>query len=206
MPTSLLTVQKPPRTPRQHDRVACILRVARQSFAENSFHEVLMDDVAKKAGVGKGTIYRYFPDKESLYFAVIFNDVSDLKQQIQFTLPSQGNAEDAIRGLIILLISFFRQNRFFFRLMNIEDSKVGGGSNPNRRRWHQERSQLIDAVAQMLERARDTDALEIVHPRADAQILLGMVRSVLRHNEENLSVQQMSDEIARIYLHGTQRR
>ena len=90
MPVSVLSPPKLPRTPRQCDRVACILKTARQAFAENAFHEVLMDDVAKKAGVGKGTIYRYFPDKESLYFAVIFNDVSDLKQQIQFTLPSQG--------------------------------------------------------------------------------------------------------------------
>jgi hypothetical protein len=58
----------------------------------------------------------------------------------------------------------------------------------------------------MLKRARDTDALDVVYPRIDAQILLGMVRSVLRHNEEGLTVQQMSDEIARIYLHGIQRR
>lgn len=206
MSVSVLTPPKLPRTPRQCDRVACILNTARQAFAENAFHEVLMDDVARKAGVGKGTIYRYFPDKESLYFAVIFNGVEDLKRQIQFTLPSQGNAESAIRGLIALLISFFSQNRFFFRLMNIEDSKVGGGSNPNRRRWQQERGQLIDAVAQMLKRARDTDALDAAYPRTDAQILLGMVRSVLRHNEEGLTIQQMSDEIARLYLHGIQRR
>lgn len=206
MSTSVFNPPKLPKTPKQCDRVACILRAARQAFAENPFHEVLMDDVAREASVGKGTIYRYFPDKESLYFAVIFNDVEDLKRRIQSTLPAQGNAEDAIRELIPTLISFFRQNRFFFRLMNIEDSKVEGGSNPNRRQWHQERSQLIDAVAQMLERARDTDALHVIYPRADAQVLFGMVRSVLRYNEEGLTVQQMSDEIARIYLHGIQRR
>ena len=206
MPASVLNPPKLPKTPRQCDRVACILKAARQAFAEDPFHEVLMDDVAREAGVGKGTIYRYFPDKESLYFAVIFNDVEDLKRQIQDTLPSQGDAEDAIRDLIATLISFFSQNRFFFRLMNIEDSKVEGGSNPNRQRWHQERGQLIDAVARMLERARDTEALHAVYPRADAQILLGMVRSALRHNEEGLTVQQMSDEIARIYLHGMQSR
>ncbi len=206
MPASVLNPPRSPRTPKQCDRVACILQTARKAFAENAFHEVLMDDVAREAGVGKGTIYRYFPDKESLYFAVIFNDVEDLKRQIQSTLPAQGNAEDAIRELIATLLTFFSQNRFFFRLMNIEDSKVEGGSNPNRRRWHQERSQLIDAVAQMLERARDTDALHVVHPRTDAQVLFGTVRSVLRYNEEGLTIQQMSDEIARIVLHGIRRR
>ncbi len=206
MPASVLNPPKLPRTPRQCDRVAGILDAARQAFAENAFHDVLMDDVAKEAGVGKGTIYRYFPDKESLYFAVIFDGVEDLQRRIQSTLPDRGDMEGTIRDLVATLISFFRQNRFFFRLMNAEDNKVGGGDNPNRRQWRQKRGQLIDAVAQMLERARDTKALNVVYPRTDAQVLLGMVRSVLRYNEDNLSVQQMADEIVRIYLHGTQRR
>ncbi|MSS70136.1 MAG: TetR/AcrR family transcriptional regulator [Candidatus Latescibacteria bacterium] len=206
MSVSVLTPPKLPRTPRQCDRVACILKTARQAFAERPFHEVLMDDVAKVAGVGKGTIYRYFPDKESLYFAVIFDGLEDLQHRISSALPAHGEVEGTIHGLILTLVSFFKQNRFFFRLMNVEDSKVEGGSNPNRRRWQQERNQLIDAVAQMLERARDTDTLAVVYPRIDAQILLGMVRSVLRHNEEGLTIQQMSDEIARIYLHGMRRK
>jgi AcrR family transcriptional regulator len=206
MPISLLTPTKLPRTPRQHDRLTCMLRAARQAFAEKPFHDVLMDDVARKAGVGKGTIYRYFPDKESLYFAVIFSGIEDLQSRIREAIPSQGNLEKTLRELVCTLASFFRQNRFFFRLMNIEDSKIGGGSNPNHRRWQQERNQLIDAIAEMLMRARETDALHVVYPRTEAQLLFGMVRSVLRYNEDNLTVGQMSDEIVRIYLHGTQRR
>ncbi len=205
MPASVLNPPKLPKTPRQCDRVACILQAARQAFAENAFHEVLMDDVAKEAGVGKGTIYRYFPDKESLYFAVIFDGVEDLQRRIQTTLPDRGDVEGTVRELVATLVSFFRQNRFFFRLMNVEDSKVGGGDNPNRRQWGRKRGELIDAIAQMLARARDTRALNIRYPRTDAQILIGMVRSVLRHNEDNLTVQQMADEIVRIYLHGTRR-
>ena len=206
MSVSTLNPPKLPKTPRQCGRVAGILDAARQAFSENAFHDVLMDDMAKEAGVGKGTIYRYFPDKESLYFAVIFDGVEDLQRRIQSTLPDRGDVEGTIRDLVATLISFFRQNRFFFRLMNAEDNKVGGGDNPNRRQWGQKRGQLIDAVAQMLERARDTNALNIVYPRTDAQVLFGMVRSVLRYNEDNLSIQQMADEIVRIYLHGTQRR
>ena len=193
---------KRPRTPKQQDRAARILDSARRAFAENPFDEVLMEDVARQAGVGKGTIYRYFPDKESLYFAVIFQGIEELKEQIRSVLTIQSQLEIKIRELIGTLVAFFQQNRFFFRLMNLEDGKVGGESRPNRQQWHRERADLIDAIAAVLEYGRDTGALDIVYPRTEAQILLGMVRSVLRHNEEDLAVQQMADEIARIFFSG----
>ena len=193
---------KRPRTPKQQDRAARILDSARRAFAENPFDEVLIEDVARQASVGKGTIYRYFPDKESLYFAVIFQGIEELKEQIRSVLTIQSQLEIKIRELIATLVAFYQQNRFFFRLMNLEDGKVGGESRPNRQRWHRERADLIDAIAAVLEYGRDTGALDIVYPRTGAQILLGMVRSVLRHNEEDLAVQQMADEIARIFFSG----
>jgi AcrR family transcriptional regulator len=205
MPAGSQTHSGAPKTAKQRDRADRVLEAARHAFAEKPFHEVLMDDVARHASVGKGTIYRYFPDKESLYFAVIFDGIEELRRRIGSSLPTGDAQEKTVRDLIGTLVSFFRQNRFFFRLMSIEDSRFGGEDKPNRRRWHEERKKLIDAITQMLERARDTDALVVAHPRTDAHILMGMVRSVLRHNEEKLTVQQMSDEIARVYLCGMHR-
>ena len=111
---------KRPRTPKQQDRAARILDSARRAFAENPFDEVLIEDVARQAGVGKGTIYRYFPDKESLYFAVIFQGIEELKEQIRSVLTIQSQLEIKIRELIGTLVAFFQQNRFFFRLMRCQ--------------------------------------------------------------------------------------
>ena len=195
-----------PTTPRQVERHARILTAARRAFAEKSFDEVLMDEVARQAGVGKGTIYRYFPDKESLYFAVIFQGIDELKEQIRAALTAPSQLETRIRELIATLVSFFHRNRLFFRLMNLEDHKVGDERRPNRRRWRQERAELIDAIAAALEHGRETGALDVIYPRTEAQILLGMVRSVLRHNDEGLAVQQMSDEIVRVFFRGVRQR
>ena len=191
-------------TPKQQARMARILGVAREAFAENAFHEVLMDDVARSAEVGKGTIYRYFPDKEHLYFAVIFDGLEGLKRHIRSALPEEVDSEALIRELVFSLVSFFRENRFFFRLMNIEDSKVGEKGSLNRRRWGQERSRLIGAIAQVLTQAGATGGIQVVYPRTEAQILMGMIRSVLRYNEDKLTVKQMADEVVRIYMYGMQ--
>ena len=202
MASELLEPLKKPRTPKQRERMTRILDAARRAFAETSFDQVLMEEVAREAGVGKGTIYRYFPDKESLYFAVIFEGIEDLKQQIRSTLTAQSQLEAKVRELIDTLVSFFHRNRLFFRLMNLEDSKVGGESRPNRRRWQRERGGLVDAVAEVLDHGREAGSLDVAYPHTEAQILLGMVRSVLRYNEDNLTVQQMSDEIVRIFFTG----
>ena len=51
----------------QDERRAAILDAALDVFAENGFAAARLDDVAQKAGVAKGTLYLYFPDKEALF-------------------------------------------------------------------------------------------------------------------------------------------
>ena len=44
-----------------------ILEAAAKVFAMKPFHGVLIDEIASDAGIGKGTIYRYFETKDELY-------------------------------------------------------------------------------------------------------------------------------------------
>jgi AcrR family transcriptional regulator len=59
------------------------VRAAEHQFAEKRFDEVLMEDVAAEASVGKGTLYRYFEDKESLYFAVVMEGFDALIERLR---------------------------------------------------------------------------------------------------------------------------
>jgi len=51
----------------RHRRRQNILRAAAGLFSERAFDQVQMDDIARAAGVGKATLYRYFTSKEDLY-------------------------------------------------------------------------------------------------------------------------------------------
>ncbi|BCT74565.1 TetR family transcriptional regulator [Sinomonas cyclohexanicum] len=53
---------------RNRDR---IVEIARALFKAKGFNEVSMDEVAKAAEVGAGTLYRHFPTKDALYDAVL---------------------------------------------------------------------------------------------------------------------------------------
>jgi TetR/AcrR family transcriptional regulator len=56
---------------RQND----IIDAARKLFADKDFDEVSMDEIAGEVGLGKSTLYLYFKNKESLYFAVVLRGI-----------------------------------------------------------------------------------------------------------------------------------
>lgn len=52
-----------------------IIEAARKLLALKSFNEVSMDEIAREVGLGKSTLYLYFKNKESLYFAVVLRGI-----------------------------------------------------------------------------------------------------------------------------------
>jgi AcrR family transcriptional regulator len=54
-----------------------VLRAARDAFAESGYG-VPLDEIAARAGVGPGTVYRHFPTKEALFEAVVTARIQDL--------------------------------------------------------------------------------------------------------------------------------
>src|SRR6476620_4963253 len=54
-----------------------VLRAARDAFAESGYG-VPLDEIAARAGVGPGTVYRHFPAKEALFQAVVTARIEDL--------------------------------------------------------------------------------------------------------------------------------
>lgn len=57
-----------------------VLRVAYETFAAEGL-SVPVDEIARRAGVGAGTIYRHFPTKEALYIAVVEHRVHEMTEQ-----------------------------------------------------------------------------------------------------------------------------
>jgi AcrR family transcriptional regulator len=74
-----------------------IVEAARAEFAEAGL-EAQMDDVAARAGVGVGTVYRHFPTKEALVRAVIVHKMSGLAEMGRRRLDAGGDPWEAFRA------------------------------------------------------------------------------------------------------------
>lgn len=67
---ALIVAAKLTRQRRKAERPAEIVNAATALFAERGFSATRLDDVARRAGVAKGTVYLYFDTKEDLFRAV----------------------------------------------------------------------------------------------------------------------------------------
>ena len=64
------------RAQRSTARRDAILQAALEEFSSHGFEAARLDDVAKRAGIAKGTIYLYFSDKEELFQALVRSYIS----------------------------------------------------------------------------------------------------------------------------------
>ena len=62
-----------------------ILDSARLLFKENGFHKIKMEDIALKAGVGKGTLYEYFSSKQEIFDEACVEYVKSIRDRIKET-------------------------------------------------------------------------------------------------------------------------
>ncbi|MGA7806135.1 TetR/AcrR family transcriptional regulator [Bradyrhizobium sp.] len=88
----------PNRAERAAERRAAIVEAAMEEFIARGFAATRLDDVAKRAGVAKGTIYLHFKDKETLFEELIRTAIVPLVTRLG-TLPAPGGSvRDALEG------------------------------------------------------------------------------------------------------------
>jgi TetR/AcrR family fatty acid metabolism transcriptional regulator len=71
---------------KQHDLRPKIMRASLKVFTRKGYFKATVDDIAREAGIAKGTVYLYFKDKPSLYINTIdehFNGAIRFLQEIQ---------------------------------------------------------------------------------------------------------------------------
>jgi len=87
------------RAERAAERRAAIIEAAMDEFISRGFAATRLDDVAKRAGVAKGTIYLHFKDKEALFEELIRTAIVPLVNRLTSGSPPSGaSVRDMIEG------------------------------------------------------------------------------------------------------------
>src|SRR4051812_36848426 len=125
-----------------------VLTAAREVFAEHG-REAQMDDVARRAAVGVGTVYRHFPTKEALIDAIAGEALGRL---LDFAVEQVAREDDAWDALVCTLhagAEIMAADRAISQIMT--EGPVTLDADTQRR--------LNEAFTVLLERARDAGAL-----------------------------------------------
>ena len=87
------------RAERAAERRAAIIEAALDEFIARGFAATRLDDVAKRAGVAKGTIYLHFKDKESMFEELIRTAIVPLIGRLHGAAAVGGSVRDMRRGV-----------------------------------------------------------------------------------------------------------
>jgi AcrR family transcriptional regulator len=132
-----------PSTDAQRNR-GRILEVAKKAFAKSGANTSL-DDVAKQAGVGAGTLYRHFPTRDALLEAVYHGEVEKLalaERELSGKLPPV----EALRAWMLLFVDYIETKQIIAPALN---TLVGGPSKV----YAASRAQIEGAIHALVKRA-----------------------------------------------------
>jgi AcrR family transcriptional regulator len=118
-------LKSPPRKPRadaQRNR-ARILEIAKRAFTRSGAN-VSLDDVARQARIGAGTLYRHFPTRDALLEAVYRTEVEKLAAAEREFAESMSPVE-ALRAWMLLFVDYISTKQLIAPALN---NLVGGPS------------------------------------------------------------------------------
>jgi AcrR family transcriptional regulator len=105
-----------------------IIDAAREVFFRDGFMEANLDEVARRAGVAKGTLYRYFDSKAELYVAVLAQNGEIFEQKMRDSVAdTSASPPDLIRQMGRFYFDHWMQNPEYFQIFwAIENQSVIG--------------------------------------------------------------------------------
>jgi uroporphyrinogen-III synthase len=104
----------------KRNKVKKIIESASTLFSRKSYHEVMMEEVARSASMAKGTIYNYFSSKEELYFSIMKGRMENLNLSLKESISGHKSSIDSLRSFIIQLYMFMLKHQNFFLMYRKE--------------------------------------------------------------------------------------
>lgn len=152
-----------------------MLEAAARLFAKQRFHEVRMEDIAAEAAVGKGTLYRYFKDKEELFLALLDRASQQILERLHEQLECTTGAQARLRAIVESIIAFFEEQPHLLDLIQREEVLHGPEFE-----WQQTRRAMMQMVQEVFHEGKDRGEFTVRDPDTAALVLLGGLRGVLR--------------------------
>jgi AcrR family transcriptional regulator len=155
------------------------MQAAEELFRTRRFHEITLDEIAREADVGKGTLYLYFSDKEDLIFQAAVAGFDEMCVLLGRNAAEGTAFREALLRTCETISGFFQARRPLFRIILSEGERdMESGKTGLRQRWRERRKPMTEAVAEIIARGMESGEIRRDMP-ADvlAEYLLGMLRT-----------------------------
>ena len=198
-PSNPSKIRKTPRQRRSTETVEAILTAAAHILEKDGFEAATTNRVAVKAGVSIGSLYQYFPNKESLVRALNDRHTQEVLELLRkrFLEVREATLEDSVKAIVRAMVEVHRVNPALHRvLVNIVPG-IGGLA---------ETKALEDAAAALLTQFLKTRKAQLrpLNPELSAFMLVHAVEALTHaavlERPELLKGDVFVDEASRMIL------
>ena len=159
-----------------------ILRAADEAFSEDA--DVVLDEVARRAGLGRATVYRHFPDRRALALAVAAHHLAALKNLVR--------GKESFRELLQLVLAMQARRRPLVRLFRELPER-------SQRQYTQV---LISLLRPAFEQAQREGSVRADLEPADLALLFEMHEAALVSGPAPQDRAEPAERLVRVFLDG----
>ncbi|WP_050614249.1 TetR/AcrR family transcriptional regulator [Bacillus testis] len=176
------------------DRKQLILAAATKSFTLFGYKATTMEQVAKLANVGKGTIYNFFTNKEQLFKEIVQSLIQEIKQTAEESMDPDHSFQENVQAALNEILEFRTKHQFMMKLLE-EEKEIG---TPAVAEMVNEIEQAI--VAYIKEKVIDAnqEGLEISNPELAAFLMYKTYKTLIFDWEKHHKPLQ-KEEIATLF-------
>lgn len=106
------------------DRKKLILEAATKSFSLFGYKATTMDQVAKIANVGKGTIYTFYENKEQLFKEIVFRMINEMKNEAEQVIQTDLSFSQNLHRALFRILEFRNEHQLSIKLLQ-EEKQMG---------------------------------------------------------------------------------
>ena len=151
-----------------------ILNAAAELFAGRDYASVQVEEVAKRAGVGKATLYRYFPSKEELYLESLERALGGLEHKLNAELaPQQVPASVRLSAMVSALVNTLSEQLQTLKLLGGDQSDL---ADRTRRILRRRSQRSATALQQVLAEGMQSGEFRKIDLEIVPLLIIGMVR------------------------------
>jgi AcrR family transcriptional regulator len=197
-----LTLKPGKREKRAEHNQKKLLNAAMAVFSRKGFHKATIDEICRRANLGKGTVYQYFDNKKELFLGIVDSFAADLGKAVESEVREITDDVDRLRTAITAYVQFHAAHRSFYRLLVHEESSF---AKEIHQRFRTEYFSHLRILEDILREGMKNAKMKKMNVRSATFALVGICNSVIFRwllSERNYSLRNEMPVILEIFLRG----
>jgi AcrR family transcriptional regulator len=182
-----------------------ILRTAKKLFGKKGITDTTMDDVAKEARIGKGTIYHYFESKEQVYCIIIEEEMDVIKKELLGIISAESSPDKKLLAYILGRMRLMAKFPNFYSMFKKDYIDYFGYI---RKSYEKYREFEMDSVKKCLKEGSDAAVFAVDDIDFTAFTIVEMIKGLEYHlaSEKDEEVVRKVNIVMNIILNGIEKK